>query len=180
MPRPLRLDVSTSPGLRFQEKMLFHSVVNSLEMVKRNPAIAEILQLQEDLNHLLSDLTVRISDEFLATANHWTPNIDLTEDTDEITIKAEVPGVTAVDLEVLFQEGAVQIRGEKRQPVHRGKVRYLCLERAYGKFSRTIHLTAAVDLNTARARLRNGVLTLTLPKLSNRRKQERVIPVEAG
>jgi len=147
-------------------------------MVKRNPAIAELLQLQEDLNHLLCDLTVRVSSEFLGSANHWVPNIDLSEEPNEIVVKAEVPGVSHADLEVVFQEGYLQIRGEKRQPSHSNRVRYLCLERGYGKFYRTIYLTIAVDISSAKARLASGVLTITLPKLPNRRKQEKVIPIE--
>jgi HSP20 family protein len=147
-------------------------------MVKRNLAITELLQLQEDLNHLLCDLTVRVSGEFLGSANHWVPNIDLSEDASEIVVKAEVPGVAPSDLEIVFQEGYLQIRGEKRQPVHGDKVRYLCLERGYGKFYRTIYLTIAVDITSAKARLSGGVLTITLPKVSNRRKQEKMIPIE--
>ncbi|MCI0417773.1 MAG: Hsp20/alpha crystallin family protein [Acidobacteria bacterium] len=149
-------------------------------MVKRNPAIAELLQLQEEINHLLCDLTVRVSGEFLGSANHWAPNIDLSEDAGEIVVKVEVPGVAQADLEIVFQEGYLQIRGEKRQPAHSNKVRYLCLERGYGKFQRTIYLTVAVDISAARARLGSGVLTITLPKLSNRRKQEKVIPIESS
>ena len=147
-------------------------------MVKRNPAIAELLQLQEDLNHLLCDLTVRVSGELLGPANHWVPNIDLSEDTNEIVVKAEVPGIAQADLEIVFQEGYLQIRGDKRQPSHGDKVRYLCLERGYGKFHRTIYLTVAVDISSAKAKLAGGVLTITLPKLSNRRKQEKIIPIE--
>jgi len=85
-------------------------------MVKRNPAITELLQLQEDLNRLVCDLTVRVSGEFLGSANHWVPNIDLSEDTNEIVVKAEVPGVAQADLEIVFQEGYLQIHGDKRQP----------------------------------------------------------------
>jgi HSP20 family protein len=147
-------------------------------MVKRNPAIAELLQLQEELNHLLCDLTVRVSGELLGPANHWVPNIDLSEDTNEIVVKAEVPGIAQADLEIVFQEGYLQIRGDKRQPSHGDKVRYLCLERGYGKFHRTIYLTVAVDIGSARAKLASGVLTITLPKLSNRRKQEKIIPID--
>ncbi len=147
-------------------------------MVNRNPAIVEIIQLQEDLNHLLSDLTMRVSGEFLGTTNHWAPNIDLSEDDVEIIVRAEVPGISQSDVEIVFQEGSLQIRGEKRQPASQERIRYLCLERSYGKFSRTIYLTVPVDVNAAQARLRNGVLTITLPKLSNRRRQQRTIPIE--
>lgn len=149
-------------------------------MVKRNPAIAELVRLQEDINQLLSDLTGTISGELYGAANHWIPNLDLSEDSREILVKAEVPGVAQSDLEIVFQDGYLQIRGEKKQPAHSSKVRYLCLERGYGKFSRTVYLTVAVDISAASAKLRNGVLTITLPKLSNRRRLERTIPIESA
>jgi HSP20 family protein len=149
-------------------------------MITRNPTLKELVSLQEDINHLLSALTNEISGEFYGTASHWTPNIDLSEDSNEIIVKAEVPGIAAAHLAAVFQDGYLQIRGEKKQSAAPGKVRYLCLERGYGKFCRTIYLTVAVDINAANARLRNGVLTITLPKLSNRRQQERLIPIESA
>jgi HSP20 family protein len=149
-------------------------------MVKPNPAITELTKLQEDISHLLSELTDRISGEFYGSANHWSPNIDLSEDDAEIIVKAEVPGVPRANLQVIFRDGCLQVRGEKKESSHAGKVRYLCLERAYGKFYRTVYLTVAVDISTATAKLHNGVLTITLPKLSNRRNQEVVIPVEVS
>ena len=149
-------------------------------MPKRNPAISELIKLQEDIGHLLSDLTGRISGELYSSPTHWAPNVDLSEDASEIIVKAEVPGLKQADLEVVFQDGYLEIRGEKKQAVHPGQVRYLCLERGYGKFNRTIHLTAAVDVGAASAKLSNGVLTITLPKLSNRRRQEQIIPIESS
>jgi HSP20 family protein len=147
-------------------------------MTKPSPAIAELIKLQEDISHLLSDLT-GISGDLYGSANHWSPNLDLSENDAEIIVKVEVPGIGHSDLEIVFHDGYLRIRGEKRQPSHSEKVRYLCLERGYGKFHRTIYLTSAVDINAASTRLRDGVLTITLPKLSNRRNQEKVIPIES-
>jgi HSP20 family protein len=149
-------------------------------MIKLNPTIKELIKLQEDIHHLLSDLTGKISGELYNSANQWTPNIDLSEDTHQIIVKTEVPGIAPAQLEIVFQDGCVHIRGEKKQPAHPGKVHYLCLERAYGNFCRTIYLTVAVDINAATAKLHNGVLTISLPKLSNRRRQEKTIPIESS
>jgi HSP20 family protein len=106
------------------------------------------------------------------------PNIDLSEDANEIVIKADVPGVHAKDLQIVIKEGFLQISGEKRQPVHRNKVRYICLERSYGKFCRKLYLNAAIDINAVRAKLHDGLVTIWLPKLPNRRQLERTIPLE--
>ena len=144
----------------------------------KNPNLGELIRLQDDIHQLLSDLSGRISGEFYDPANQWIPNVDLSENDDQIIVKVEVPGVQSSDVEVVLQENYLQIRGEKRKVVHPGQVRYFCLERSYGKFCRTICLAVAIDANASTGKLQQGVLTLTLPKLSNRRKPEKFIPIE--
>jgi HSP20 family protein len=150
-----------------------------VKMLQDSP-IVELMKLQEDITQLICGLSSKFSGGLMHSGQLWSPNTDLSEDSKEIVVRAEVPGIGVSDLEVVFQEGYLQISGEKKQPNHKDKdiVRYLCLERSYGKFSRIIYLNVAVDINTASAKLHNGVLTIALPKLSNRRKQEKIIPIE--
>ena len=148
-------------------------------MIKSNPSFLDLIRLQEDVSQLISYLSERISEGLLNSNSQWAPNIDLSEDADEIVIKAEVPGVQAKDLHILIKEGFLQISGEKRQPLHRSQVRYICLERSYGKFCRNLYLNAAIDINAVRARLHDGLVTIWLPKLPNRRQLERIIPLES-
>jgi HSP20 family molecular chaperone IbpA len=54
------------------------------------------------------------------------------------------------------------------------------MERNYGKFSRSIQLNMVLDIDAASARLHNGVLTIVLPKRVNRRRFEKIIPVEVA
>jgi HSP20 family protein len=54
------------------------------------------------------------------------------------------------------------------------------MERPQGKFERTIGLDSPVDVKQARATLKAGILTLTLPRLRDRRGREVEIPVEHG
>jgi HSP20 family protein len=150
----------------------------SIATARRNPNLGELIKLQDDIHQLLSDLSGRISGEFYDPANQWIPNIDLSENDERIIVKVELPGVQSSDIEVLLQESYLQIRGEKRKIVHPGQVRYFCLERSYGRFCRTICLAVAIDANAATGKLQQGVLTLSLPKLSNRRKPEKFIPIE--
>ena len=149
-----------------------------VKMLQESP-IVELMKLQEDITQLICGLSGKFSGGLHST-QLWSPNIDLSEDSKEIVVRAEVPGITVSDLEVVFQEGYLQVSGEKKQPVHKDSdiMRYLCLERGYGRFCRTIYLNVAVDINTASAKLHAGVLTISLPKLSNRRKQEKTIPIE--
>jgi HSP20 family protein len=148
-------------------------------MFRSNPSFLELIKLQEDVSQLVSFLSEQISEGLMNSKSQWAPSIDLSEDTNEIVIKAEVPGVQAKDMQIVIKEGFLQISGEKRQPIHRNKVRYICLERSYGKFCRNLYLNAAIDINSVRAKLHNGLVTIWLPKLSNRRQLERIIPLES-
>jgi HSP20 family protein len=148
-------------------------------MFRSSPSFLELIKLQEDVSQLISHLSERISEGLLSSDSQWAPNIDLSEDADRIVIKAEVPGVHAKDLQISIKEGFLRICGEKKQPIHRSKVRYICLERSYGKFSRNLYLNTAIDINTVRAQLQDGLVTIWLPKLPNRRQLERIIPIES-
>lgn len=149
-------------------------------MLKQYSPIIELLKLQQDINRLLGELSGEISGSTPQSTASWIPNIDLSENSKEFIVRVEVPGITANLLQIVLQEGYLHISGEKKQAAHNTKVRYLCLERSYGKLDRTIYLNAVVDVNTACAKLQNGILTISLPKLSNRRRLEKVIPIEAA
>jgi len=147
-------------------------------MIQRYSPVNELMKLQEDLNRLFAEVSGHLSGGTLQGTTGWIPNVDLSEDSKEFVIRAELPGITAADLEVVLQEGQLHIRGEKKRLRHETQVRYLCLERSYGKFSRTIQLNVVLDIDAASARLHSGVLTVVLQKVVNRRRLEKIIPVE--
>ena len=73
------------------------------------------------------------------------------------------------------------LSGEKKQPKADRSVRgYLCIERGFGKFSRSLYVDRAVDLTQASAELHAGVLTITLPRLKDRRGSEFRLTIEDG
>jgi HSP20 family protein len=147
-------------------------------MIKNYSPILELNKLQEDISHLLADLSSHLSGGGLHDSGIWIPNVDLSDDQRQVLIKVELPGVKKEHVQVLLQDGYLRIVGEKKPPVHNTRAHYLCLERSYGRFSRIIHLNSVVDMDAANARMHNGVLTIVLPKLSNRRRTEMAIPIE--
>ncbi len=149
-------------------------------MIRHYSPVGELIKLQEDVNRLFAELSGHLSGATLQTTGGWVPNVDLSEDARECIIRAEVPGLTADDLQIVFQEGHLHIRGEKKRLRPETQVRYLCMERNYGKFSETIQVRMVLDMHAASARLNNGVLTIVLPKRVNRRRFEKVIPVEVA
>jgi len=93
----------------------------------------------------------------------WSPVVDVFEDKDAYTVKAELPGLKKEEIEVSVHDGALVISGERKLAqkaegeVHR-------TERFYGKFQRVIGLPAQVEADKVQAGYKDGVLTITLPK----------------
>jgi HSP20 family protein len=88
--------------------------------------------------------------------------VDVIGTDDAITIRAEVPGVNAEDMDISIQGSKVTIRGEVKAPTEGGS--YLLQERRYGPFARTLELETPVQPEKAEAHFKDGILTLTIPK----------------
>jgi HSP20 family molecular chaperone IbpA len=83
------------------------------------------------------------------------------EDDEHIYVEAGLPGLTDQDADILVQGGRLWIRGERKPEEGRT---YLYDGRCYGRFERAITLPAAVATAAARAELKGGILSRTLPK----------------
>ena len=110
-------------------------------------------------------------------ADTWQPMLDLCETEAEVLIRLEVPGIEEGDLRLYFKENSLYIEGFKREPEFSrdDKVHFLCLERGYGSFQKIVQGKWVVNPREAVASLKNGVLTIQLPKIENDRGD--VIPV---
>jgi HSP20 family protein len=95
----------------------------------------------------------------------WSPTIDVCERTHEIVIVVEMPGVHRSDVQLAWNDGLLIISGTKRQmPPDYGEAKYFCVERTYGNFRREIAIEVAVDHKAAKAELKEGLMTIHLPK----------------
>ena len=95
--------------------------------------------------------------------NVW-PAIDIAENENEITVKAEVPGCSVEDIDVAVHGNTLTISGEKKQEHEKREKGYYHMESSYGSFRRQIVLPSGVETDRIDATCKNGVLTLTLPK----------------
>jgi HSP20 family protein len=113
-----------------------------------------------------------------APALGFSPRVDIHEDEAEYRITAELPGLEEKDFDVHLEGGVLTLKGEKRD--ERSEEREGCrhVERVAGRFERRFQLPAEVDPDAVTASYRNGVLTLTLPKVAEAR--PRTIPVTAS
>jgi HSP20 family protein len=152
-------------------------------MVQRRGALPEVSSLsglQREFTKIFDQLTqLDTSDAGGVGLGEWFPRVDVLETAKDIMVKVEAPGLAKNEIEVTFQGPKLILSGEKKQAkVDRSVRGYLCLERSFGKFSRSLYIDRAVDLTKAKAELESGVLTVTIPKLKDRRGSEFRLNVE--
>ncbi len=95
----------------------------------------------------------------------WVPPVDLYETSDHYVISAELPGLTRADFEIAVQDGKVILRGQ-RPPRRSESEQFHRIERGHGQFLRTFALPQPIDDVRISADLRDGVLSVTIPKLA--------------
>lgn len=91
-------------------------------------------------------------------------------------MRAEVPGVKKEDLDVSTTDNTVTIKGSTRHEEKEEKGDYYRSEITRGSFSRTVALPSEVDSAKAKARYKDGILELTLPKVN--KSKRRTVKVE--
>ena len=108
---------------------------------------------------------IREGDAFdLLSSSDWVPNLDFAEKKDAFLVKLEVPGIEPKDIEVLYLDGMLTIRGDKKREVEEKDTRMYRSERSYGMFVRNLRLPGTVDEKLITATFTNGILMVTLPK----------------
>jgi HSP20 family protein len=142
-------------------------------MVEKRSGTVERAALQREVNKLFEQLAHFETTGTEYGLGEWFPSIDVLETRDNLIIKVEAPGMGKNDFAIICHGHKLIISGEKKQPKDDRRVNsFLCLERSFGKFERTIYIDQAVQMNKASAKLGQGVLTITMPKLKDRRGSE--------
>lgn len=113
--------------------------------------IRDLLAIQQRLNRFSPDPA------------GWTPPVDLYETDDRYVITAEVPGIEREDVHIHVQEGRLTLSGARRERVVACE-EYHRIERGHGVFSRTFQLPLAITSEEISADLKEGVLTVVVPK----------------
>ena len=104
------------------------------------------------------------------------PRVDLTSDDKAYTLKVEVPGVEPDEVKLSVHDGVLEISGEKKCETE-DKEKHVT-ERTYGSFSRRMALAEDADIDAITAAHKNGVLTVTIPRLAESKNTEKVIAIE--
>lgn len=144
--------------------------MKKVAIVKRRPLelwepFREMRTLQDRVNRLFeSAFGYPVRTETPLLREGWLPPVDIHEDSNNIYLKAELPGIKKDELNIAVEGDTLTIKGEKKHESEVKEEQFHVMERTYGSFSRSFSLPTNVDSSKVRADYKDGVLTLTLPK----------------
>lgn len=106
------------------------------------------------------------------------PSVDIIEEEDKVTLKADMPGLEKNDIKVVVNEGLLTIEGSRNETREEKGKGFTRTERFMGTFSRSFNLPPWADGSKVLADYKNGVLTVTIPKTEQSRPKEIEVKVE--
>ena len=136
--------------------------------------------LADDIRSLFEDLAASLRHDQRAYSGECQPALDVFESETAVEVEMDAAGVPAEALRVVFRGDVLIIAGEKAPtPTDQSQAFHL-VEREFGRFARAVRLKGAFDVAASRATLRDGVLSIVLPKIADRRGKPQSIRVEEG
>jgi len=148
------------------------------------PTMLSPMSIMNDMDRIFDDFRSEWERAFLAHRAFATeltrqPLIDLADNGKEYLLKAEIPGINREDLNIEVGENEIEISGEtkseeKEEDMARG---YIRRERRYSKFYRALPLPDSVLKDKAEAELKDGVLTVKIPKAAPPEKKSKKVQV---
>jgi HSP20 family protein len=149
--------------------------------------VRRVANLRDDLDTLfnvafgrlsgLTGLTIE-SDRGPRPVEGWFPAVDVYEDKDTLTVRAELPGLKKEEIEISLHEGVLTLAGERKGEVKAEGAETYRSERWLGRFSRTVNLPVAVVADQIKATYTDGVLTVSLPKAEEAKPKQISITVQ--
>jgi HSP20 family protein len=136
--------------------------------------------IADDIRRLFDDLAATLKHEHRAYSGECRPSLDVLETDEAIEVVMDVAGVPLEAVRVVFRSGVLIVAGEKAPPPGDGTQAYHLVEREFGCFARAVRLSGAFDVTRSHATMRDGELTVVLPKLSDRRGHGHRIRVDTG
>jgi HSP20 family protein len=153
--------------------------------VRQQASEHPVAALQRETNRLFDDFFRRSLSPFpsaftglgdLSAGAGW-PRIDIDESAREVRVTADLAGLDRKDVDVSVADGVLTIRGEKKHEDEDVGRHHYRRERYYGSFSRSVQVPPDVELERVEAKMKNGVLQVTMPKLKDRQSRGRRISI---
>jgi HSP20 family protein len=141
--------------------------------------IEPFTQLRNEVDRLFESFPFRLP-TFKLGRFSAAPALEMTETDKAYKITAELPGIEPDNVDVTFEDGVLRIVGEKKEEREQNERGYRLSERSYGAFERLVELPSAADPNKIDAKFKNGVLTISVAKNSENKRNVRRIRINSG
>ena len=145
-----------------------------MALIRWEPA-REMQSIQQEMNRLFNtffDPTTRGGDP-----QGWAPAMDLLEQDEHFLLRVDLPGVDQDDIQVELEDNVLTISGERSFTDEQRKEGYYRIERAAGRFARSLTLPDGIAPDSIQANLDKGVLELRISKPEQRKPQRVAINV---
>ncbi len=116
-------------------------------------------------------------EEFDDKSSYYPLRVDIKEKNKEYLLEAEIPGANKEEIYLKIKDDILTIAVEKKEEINEEKENYIRQERRYGSFKRSFYVED-VDQEKIKAKFKNGVLQVKLPKKESAPQKENRIPIE--
>ncbi len=141
--------------------------------------LRELGSLQTEMNRLFNTAF-----EGPATGNggnrRWTPAMDLVETEDHFVLRADLPGMSESDVTIELEDNVLTVAGERKAEHEEKREGFYRVERAFGRFSRSLTLPKGIDPEGVTAQFGSGVLEVRVPKPEQRKPRKITISGSDG
>ena len=128
--------------------------------------LRELSSVHADMNRLVDAM---FQSSAAAQSRGWTPAMDLAETADAFVLRADLPGVSQEDVGIELEDTVLTVSGERKSDHETKGEGFYRVERAFGRFSRSLTLPKGVDPEAIAASFTDGVLEVRIPKPEQRK-----------
>jgi len=149
-----------------------------MALVRWDP-FRDIITLRERMDKMFEDSLARFRMPEEATMpTFWSPSVDIYETDENIVLKAELPGVDKKEVSVEVKDNTLFLKGERKREKEVKEENYHRVERSFGTFMRSFSLPVTVKQDQVKAKFKDGVLEVTLPKAEEAKPKQVKVEVE--
>ncbi len=138
----------------------------------------ELWNVQREINRLFDGFLQGGTKDEDFGLSLWTPAVDIAEQDNDYVVKVELPGMSKDDVKITLESNILTIRGEKKQEKDLKEENYHRIERSYGSFQRSFTLPTTVKSDKIDASYRDGILSITLPKMEEAKPKQIEVKVK--
>jgi HSP20 family protein len=147
---------------------------------RRTVTAYPLLSLFDEMNRFWDEtVPTRLSEGAQAVAN-FKPKFDVKETAEEVVLSGEFPGMSEKDISLTIKDNTLTLSGEKKFESERKDGEASHVERAYGSFTRQFQFGVELNEDAAEASMKNGVLTIRLPKSAKEIRGEKRLSIKAS